>query len=60
MGKASSAQQEGPQLAALLDYIRAGATPVAWKFDWLARSVRQLVGDNRNLQRRKIGLEVLT
>ena len=35
---ASGAQRDRPQLAAALDWMRAGDTLVVWKLDWLARS----------------------
>ena len=60
MEKASGAQRDRPELAAALDYIRAGDTLVVWKLDRLARSVRQLVETAEDLQRRGIGLKVLT
>ena len=60
MEKASGAQRDRPQLAAALEYIRAGDTLVVWKLDRLARSVRQLVETAEDLQRREIGLKVLT
>lgn len=58
--KASGAQRDRPELAAALDYIRAGDTLVVWKLDRLARSVRQLVETAEDLQQRGIGLKVLT
>ena len=60
MEKASGAQRNRPELAAALDYIRAGDTLVVWKLDRLARSVRQLVETAEDLQQRGIGLKVLT
>ena len=60
MEKASGAQRDRPELAAALDYIRAGDTLVVWKLDRLARSVRQLVETAEDLQQRGIGLRVLT
>jgi DNA invertase Pin-like site-specific DNA recombinase len=57
---ASGAQRDRPELAATLDYIRAGDTLVVWKLDRLARSVRQLVETAEDLQQRGIGLKVLT
>lgn len=60
MEKASGAQRDRPELAAALDYIRAGDTLVVWKLDRLARSVRQLVETAEDLQQRGIGLKVLT
>jgi DNA invertase Pin-like site-specific DNA recombinase len=58
--KASGAQRDRPELRAALDYIRAGDTLVVWKLDRLARSVRQLVETAEDLQKREIGLKVLT
>jgi len=58
--KASGAQRDRPELKAALDYIRAGDTLVVWKLDRLARSVRQLVETAEDLQKREIGLKVLT
>lgn len=43
-----------------MDYVRAGDTLVVWELDRLARSVRQLVETAEDLQRREIGLKVLT
>ncbi len=40
---ASGAQRDRPQLAAALDYMRAGDTLVVWKLDRLARSTKQLI-----------------
>lgn len=58
--KASGANRDRPELRAALDYIREGDTLVVWKLDRLARSVRQLVETAEDLQRRQIGLRVLT
>jgi DNA invertase Pin-like site-specific DNA recombinase len=58
--KASGANRDRPELKAALDYIRAGDTLVTWKLDRLARSVRQLVETAAELERREIGLRVLT
>lgn len=60
MEKASGAQRDRPELKAALDYLRAGDTLMVWKLDRLARSVRQLVETAADLQRRDIGLKVLT
>ncbi len=58
--KASGAQRDRPELKAALDYLCAGDTLMVWKLDRLARSVRQLVETTAELQRRDIGLKVLT
>jgi len=58
--KASGAQRDRPELQAALDYLRAGDALVVWKLDRLARSVRQLVETAELLQKRGIGLKVLT
>lgn len=58
--KASGAQRDRPELKAALDYIRAGDTLVVWKLDRLARTVRQLVETAQDLERREIGLKVIT
>lgn len=57
---ASGASRDRPQLAAALDYVRAGDTLVVWKVDRLARSVRQLLETGEQLKARGIGLKVLT
>lgn len=58
--QASGAARNRPELKGALDYVRAGDTLVVWKLDRLARSVRQLVETAADLQRREIGLKVLT
>ncbi|MEA3276492.1 MAG: recombinase family protein [Pseudomonadota bacterium] len=58
--KASGAQRERPQLAAALDYMRAGDTLIVWKLDRLARSLKQLLETVEALERRKIGFRSLT
>jgi len=57
---ASGAQRDRPQLAAVLDYMRAGDTLVAWKLDRLARSTKQLIETVEELARREIGFRRLT
>lgn len=50
-----------PQLAAALDYLRAGEDTLAvWKLDRLARSLRQLIDTVEGLHARRIGLRSLT
>src|SRR6266540_4605642 len=58
--KASGAQRDRPELAAALDYIRAGDTLVVWKLDRLARSMRQLIETVEDLHARGIELRSLT
>lgn len=41
--KASGKSSDRPQLAAMLDYVRAGDQVVVWRLDRLARSVADLV-----------------
>lgn len=57
---ASGAQRDRPQLAAALDYMRAGDTLVAWKLDRLARSTKQLIETVEELARRGVGFRCLT
>ncbi len=57
---ASGAQRDRPQLAAALDYMRAGDTLVVWKLDRLARSTKQLIETVENLARQGIGFCCLT
>ena len=54
------AQRDRPQLAAALDYMRAGGTLVVWKLNRLARSTKQLIETVEGLARRKIGFRCLT
>jgi len=57
---ASGAQRDRPQLAAALDYMRAGDTLVVWKLDRLARSTKQLIETVEGLARHDIGFRCLT
>ncbi len=57
---ASGAQRDRPQLAAALDYMRAGDTLVVWKLDRLARSTKQLIETVEELARRGVGFRCLT
>ena len=57
---ASGAQRDRPQLAAALDYMRAGNTLVVWMLDRLARSTKQLIETVEELARRGIGFRCLT
>lgn len=57
---ASGANSDRPQLVAALDYMREGDTLVVWKFDRLARSLKQLIATVEELERRGIGFRSLT
>ena len=57
---ASGANSDRPQLVAALDYMREGDTLVVWKFDRLARSLKQLIATVEELERRSIGFRSLT
>jgi DNA invertase Pin-like site-specific DNA recombinase len=56
----SSGKRERPQLAAALDYVRAGDTLVVWRLDRLARSLRQLIHTVEDLEAKGIGLKSIT
>ena len=58
--KASGAQRDRPELAAALDYMRAGDTLVVWKLDRLARSMKQLIETVEKMEARQIGFRSLT
>ncbi len=58
--KASGAQRDRPELAAVLDYMRAGDTLVVWKLDRLARSMKQLIETVEKMETRQIGFRSLT
>ena len=58
--KASGAQRDRPELAAALDYMRAGDTLVVWKLDRLARSMKQLIETVEKMEGRQIGFRSLT
>ena len=57
---ASGAQLDRPELAAALNYIRAGDTLVVWKLDRLARSLPQLLDTVATLDERGIELRSVT
>ena len=56
----SSGKKERPQLAAALEYVRAGDTLVVWRLDRLARSLHQLIETVEALEARGIALKSLT
>ena len=57
---ASGAKHDRQELAAALAYMRSGDSLVVWKLDRLARSTRQLLETVEDLERRGIGLKILT
>lgn len=57
---ASGAKRDRPQLKAALDFMRGGDSLVVWKLDRLARSTRQLLETVEALERREMGLKILT
>lgn len=57
---ASGGQRDRPELAAALDYVRAGDALVVWKLDRLARSLKQLIETVEDLERRDISFVSLT
>ena len=58
--KASGASRDRPQLKAAMDFVRAGDTLVVWKFDRLARNLRQLIDTVDRLADSDIGFMSLT
>lgn len=57
---ASGAKDDRPDLAACLKALRPGDSLVVWKLDRLGRSLPHLVAIMDDLNKRKIGLKVLT
>ena len=58
--KASGAQRDRPALKAALTFMRKGDVLVIWKFDRLARSLRQLIDTMGDLKAEGMGLLSLT
>ena len=56
---ASGALGERPELARVLDHLRAGDTLVVWRLDRLGRSLRHLVDVVGNLAERQVGFHSL-
>lgn len=56
----SSGKKDRPQLAAALDYVRAGDSLVVWRLDRLARSLHQLIETFNTLEKRGVGLTSIT
>ena len=57
---ASGAKDDRPDLASCLKALRPGDTLVVWKLDRLGRSLPHLVAIMEDLNKRKVGLKVLT
>lgn len=58
--KISSGKADRPQLAAALEYVRAGDTLVVWRLDRLARSLDQLIKTVNDLKARGISFKSLS
>lgn len=57
--KASGADSERVELAAMLDYVREGDTVIACKLDRLARSTRHLLDLTEQFNKKRVTLKVL-
>lgn len=57
---ASGAKTDRPQLAAALDYLRAGDTLCVWRLDRLGRSLPHLIETVRTLDERGVAFRSLT
>lgn len=58
--RASGAQRDRPELKAAIEFLRSGDTLVVWKFDRLARSLKQLIETIEQLGARGIGFRSVT
>lgn len=58
--KISGADKKRHQLQRALEYMREGDTLIVWKLSRLARSLTQIINTVNDLEKRKIGLKVLT
>lgn len=58
--KISGANKKRYQLQRALEYMREGDTLVVWKLSRLARSLTQIINTVNDLEKRRIGLKVLT
>ena len=56
----ASTRGQRPQLAALLDYVRAGDVVVVWKLDRLGRSVPEIIQTCNTLSAAGVELQLLT
>ena len=56
----SGAKRERPELARVLDHLRAGDTLVVWKLDRLGRSVKDLVELVGDLEKRGVHFQSVT
>lgn len=57
---ASGGDRDRPELAKALAFVRKGETLVCWKLDRVARSLQHLLEITADLERRGIGLRILT
>lgn len=57
---ASSADEQRPELAACLDFLRPGDVLVVWKLDRLGRSLRHLVETVAELDDREVHVRALS
>ncbi|ABL00187.1 recombinase family protein [Pelobacter propionicus] len=57
--KASGADADRPELAAMLDYVREGDTVVVCKLDRIARSTKHLLSITEDLEERHVAFKVL-
>lgn len=57
VGSGARVKDERPGLNKALKYIRKGDTLVVWRLDRLARSLKQLIDLDNELQERKVGLK---
>ncbi|MBR7630052.1 recombinase family protein [Aeromonas popoffii] len=57
--KVSGASDDRPQLARLLDHVKAGDVVVVTKLDRLARNTRHLLDISESLQRKQVALRIL-
>ena len=57
--KESGVKADRPELAAMLDYVRAGDTVICCKLDRIARSTRHLLEIVELLERKEVAFKVL-
>lgn len=57
--KASGVDSERIELAALIDYVRAGDVVVITKMDRVARSTKDMINISDKLESKKVGLKIL-
>lgn len=57
---ASGAKDDRPKLKEAIDYMREGDVLVVWKLDRLSRSLKHLIETVNDLEKRRIGLRIIT